>query len=104
MSAVGIASVDLGDAEAGLKAWTDGWFDREREYMSAHRSKRARPDELIPGTRSVIAVRMDYLPKAADAALTLGEPRRAYISRYALGRDSHKVLRNRLQKLAERIA
>ncbi len=103
-SAVGIAGVDLGDAEAGLKAWTDAGFHGEMDYMAAHGSKRARPDELIPGTRSVIAVRMDYLPQAADAALTLGEPRRAYISRYALGRDYHKVLRNRLQKLAERIA
>ncbi|MCK9283367.1 MAG: tRNA epoxyqueuosine(34) reductase QueG [Rhodocyclaceae bacterium] len=103
-SAVGIAGVDLGAAEAGLQAWLNAGYHGEMDYMAAHGAKRARPAELVPGTCSVIVVRMDYLPVAADASANLAAPQRAYVSRYALGRDYHKVLRNRLQKLAERIA
>ena len=103
-SAVGIAGVDLGDAEAGLDAWLRAGFHGGMDYMAAHGARRARPAELLPGTRSVVTVRMDYLPAAADADANLADPGRAYLSRYALGRDYHKVLRRRLQALAERIA
>ncbi len=102
----GIAGIDLSGAEAGLSAWLAAGFHGEMDYMARHGMKRARPAELVPGTLSVISVRMDYWSEddrvRAEEALADGE--RAYISRYALGRDYHKVLRNRLQKLADRIA
>ncbi|WP_261379399.1 tRNA epoxyqueuosine(34) reductase QueG [Denitratisoma sp. DHT3] len=103
-AAIGVSSADLGTAEAGLSAWLDAGCHGEMDYMASHGLKRARPAELLPGTRSVITARMDYLPAAADAAANLADGRRAYVSRYALGRDYHKLLRNRLQKLADRIA
>jgi epoxyqueuosine reductase len=101
--AVGIAGIDLGGAEAGLAAWLEAGFQGEMDYMAKHGSRRTRPAELLPGTRRVISARMGYMPAAAPAAENLADGRRAYISRYALGRDYHKVLRARLQKLAERI-
>ena len=103
-AAVGVASVDLGDAENGLEAWLAGGFHGEMDYMLRHGMKRARPVELVPGTLRVISARMDYWPQAAPAECVLADGTRAYVSRYALGRDYHKVLRSRLQKLAERIA
>jgi len=72
--------------------------------MARHGATRARPAELVPGTASVISVRLDYLPEAANSWENLENPERAYVSRYALGRDYHKLMRSRLQKLAERIA
>lgn len=102
--AVGIADAGLGDAEAGLAQWLAQGFHGEMDYMARHGAKRARPAELVPGTLRIIGVRMNYLPEAADAAENLAAPERAYLSRYALGRDYHKVLRNRLQQLAQRIA
>ena len=102
--AIGVADIDLSDAEPGLAAWLDAGFHGEMDYMLRHGMKRARPAELVPGTRRVISARLDYWPDAADAEANLADPERAYVSRYALGRDYHKVLRNRLQKLAERIA
>ncbi len=101
---MGIAGVCLGEAEAALDAWLAAGCHGEMDYMARHGSKRARPAELVPGTLSVVSVRMDYLPDAADAAAQLADGARAYVSRYALGRDYHKVLRGRLQKLAEQIA
>lgn len=74
------------------------------DYMARHGLKRSRPDELEPGTLSVISARLNYWPEAADARSNLADGRRAYFSRYALGRDYHKLMRGRLQKLAERIA
>jgi epoxyqueuosine reductase len=74
------------------------------DYMATHGAKRARPQELLPGTRSIIVARMDYRPVAADADENLRDGHRAYLSRYALGRDYHKLMRARLQKLADRIA
>jgi epoxyqueuosine reductase len=74
------------------------------DYMARHGTKRAHPRELLPGTRAVIVVRLDYRPDAADAEANLRDSSRAYVSRYALGRDYHKVLRARLQKLADRLA
>lgn len=106
--AIGIAGTDLGDAERELDQWLAAGCHGEMDYMAAHGSKRSRPAELVPGTRSIVTARLNYLPEiapmAADAEANLAAPSRAYLSRYALGRDYHKVLRNRLQKLAERIA
>jgi epoxyqueuosine reductase len=91
-------------AEAGLLEWLALGLHGELDYMAKHGLKRSRPAELIPGTLRVISVRMNYLPPAArDSWQVLGDGQRAYISRYALGRDYHKVLRNRLAKLAEMI-
>jgi epoxyqueuosine reductase len=105
-ASAGVAGIDLNDAEAGLADWLAAGFHGEMDYMARHGMKRARPAELVPGTISVISVRMDYWSEAdRDAAeALLGDGERAYISRYALGRDYHKLLRQRLQKLADRIA
>lgn len=101
---LGVSDVDLSDAEKRLESWLDADFHGTMEYMRRHGSKRSRPNELVPGTVRVISVRMDYLPESEDTARQLlDDESRAYISRYALGRDYHKVLRNRLQKLARRI-
>ncbi len=102
--AVGIASAELGAAEARLAEWLARGFHGEMDYMARHGAKRARPAELVPGTLRVITARMDYLPEARDAEAVLGDRTKAYVSRYALGRDYHKVLRARLQRLADRIA
>ena len=101
--AVGIAGVDLRDAEPGLQAWLAGGCHGEMDYMARHGLTRARPAELVSGTRRVITARMNYLPKAADAEETLANRHGAFVSRYALGRDYHKVLRGRLRRLAKRI-
>ncbi|MBL8460656.1 MAG: tRNA epoxyqueuosine(34) reductase QueG [Zoogloea sp.] len=100
---VGISDIDLGGAEAGLLAWLDAGCHGEMDYMYKHGLKRSRPAELVPGTRRVISVRMSYLG-GADADEVLQRPETAYVSRYALGRDYHKVLRARLQHLADRIS
>ncbi len=101
---VGISGVKLGDDEQHLDAWVAENNHGEMHYMAAHGSKRARPAELIPGTVSVISVRMDYGTGDDDAAWqTLNYPTQAYVARYALGRDYHKVMRARLQKLSDRI-
>ncbi|MBT9567303.1 MAG: tRNA epoxyqueuosine(34) reductase QueG [Thiobacillus sp.] len=103
-SAIGVADSDLSIAEAGLQAWLDKGFQGEMDYMALHGTKRSRPAELVPGTVRIISARLDYFPPAsADPQAILEDADRAYIARYALGRDYHKVLRNRLQKLAERI-
>jgi epoxyqueuosine reductase len=102
--AVGIAGLVLGAAETGLRAWLAAGFHGSMDYMARHGARRARPAELVPGTVRVISARMDYWPEAADAGAALADGERAYVSRYALGRDYHKVLRNRLQALADRIA
>lgn len=102
--AVGIAGTRVAGSEAGLQAWLDAGFHGEMDYMAKHGLRRCRPDELVPGTLRVITARLDYWPESADAMAALADPERAYLSRYALGRDYHKVLRLRLKKLAERIA
>lgn len=99
-----VSGVDLSSAEPGLEAWLADGFHGEMDYMARHGMMRARPAELVPGTLRVVSVRMNYWPRAADAQSALDDPQRAYVSRYALGRDYHKLMRNRLQKLAERIA
>lgn len=101
---VGITDTDLSEAEAHLQSWLANDFHGDMDYMQRHGVKRSRPAALQPGTVSVISVRMDYLPEPAESLhKTLDNPYSAYISRYALGRDYHKMLRNRLQKLADRI-
>jgi epoxyqueuosine reductase len=101
---LGVSDVDLTEAELRLGEWLADDFHGEMDYMGKHGSKRSRPAELVPGTLRVISVRMDYLPPGQDqSADLLDHDSRAYISRYALGRDYHKVIRRRLQKLASRI-
>lgn len=101
---VGITDTDLSNAETQLQDWLDKDFHGDMDYMQRHGLKRSRPALLHPGTVSVISVRMDYqtdTKPVMEQALT--ETTNAYISRYALGRDYHKLMRNRLQKLAEKI-
>ena len=109
-SQIGVAGVDLGDAEHGLHEWLAQGFHGSMHYMQRHGAKRARPADLVPGTLSVITARMDYLPRnTADGWQAvewqrLRDPRQATVSVYARGRDYHKVLRHRLQALAQRLA
>ena len=101
---VGISGLDLGAHEAHLQRWLEAGYQGEMDYMAAHGSKRSHPDELVPGTLRVVSLRMDYLPGDTQMAKRLGQPEKAYVSRYALGRDYHKLIRKRLQQLAERIS
>lgn len=109
-SQIGVADVDLGSAEPGLVAWLHNGFHGTMDYMAAHGLKRARPAELVPGTVRVITARMDYLPRATPEGWQaiqwqrLATPGAAGVSLYARGRDYHKVLRTRLQRLADRLA
>jgi len=106
-SQIGVADVDLAHAEPGLLAWLQAGFHGGMGYMAAHGLKRARPAELLPGTLRVLTARMDYLPRAtpegwqALAWQRLATGDAANVSLYALGRDYHKVLRQRLQRLGE---
>ncbi|MEE1925107.1 tRNA epoxyqueuosine(34) reductase QueG [Pseudomonas sp. 148P] len=100
---VGIAGVDLAEHEQHLERWLAAGYHGEMDYMGAHGSKRSHPDELVPGTVRVVSLRMDYLPGDTQMAQRLAQPEQAYISRYALGRDYHKLVRKRVQHLAERI-
>jgi epoxyqueuosine reductase len=102
--AVGIADTDLSVAEPRLAAWLASGFAGELDYMRKHGAKRARPAALVPGTVRVISARMDYRPNATDSGSVLADGNKAFVARYALGRDYHKVLRGRLQRLADRIA
>jgi epoxyqueuosine reductase len=122
--AVGVSDADLTEAEEGLASWLEAGYHGEMDYMAKHAMKRARPAELVAGTRRVITVRMAYLPastlsgKAQESAATadgqatdwraaewarIGDPAAAVVSVYARGRDYHKVMRSRLQQLADRI-
>jgi epoxyqueuosine reductase len=108
-SQIGVAGVDLSSAEPGLRAWLEAGCHGGMDYMARHGMARARPAELVPGTVSVITARMNYLPADTPADWTdrelqrLQRPGEAVVSVYARGRDYHKVLRQRLQKLADRI-
>ncbi len=104
LQAIGIADTDLGVAEARLEQWLADGLHGTMGYMARHGRRRSRPSELVPGTLRVIAARLDYLPPAHDMAAVLADPAKGFVSRYALGRDYHKVLRGRLQQLARRIA
>jgi epoxyqueuosine reductase len=105
-----VTGVDLTSAEAGLLTWLEQGFHGDMAYMASHGLKRARPAELVPGTLSVITARMDYLPQTTPEGWTnlelerLQHPGEGIVSIYARGRDYHKVLRSRLQKLSDRIA
>ena len=103
-SAVGITDTDLANAERHYRAWIEKGFHGDMDYMAKHGNKRTQPAELVAGTLRVISVRMDYQPpNAKDAEKVLAQSEKAFISRYALGRDYHKVLRQRMQKLCEQI-
>ena len=104
LQGLGISDTELCAAEAKHFERLAKGYHGEMEYMASHGHKRTRPAELVPGTIRIISARMDYLPAAgADPLEVLHNPRKAYISRYAVGRDYHKVLRKRLQRLASRI-
>jgi len=100
----GISDTDLSSAETHLHQWLAKGMHGTMQYMTAHGLKRSRPGLLQEGTRSIVSVRMDYLPEnTSNSQHLLDRPAMAFVSRYALGRDYHKVLRNRLQKLADNI-
>ncbi len=101
---VGISSTDLSQAEKQFNDWLAKGYHGDMDYMSRHGSKRTRPDELEPGTLSIISVRMNYHPPGAqDEWAVLANPALGYVSRYALGRDYHKLMRKRLQQLARQM-
>ena len=100
---VAITDGDLGADEAALLAWLDAGYHGELGYMARHGVRRARPAALVPGTVRVVSVRMDYRRGGADPEAVLRSPQLGYVSRYALGRDYHKVIRRRLQRLADHI-
>ena len=102
---VGIGDCDVGEAETRLMEWLARGWHGDMDYMAAHGTRRTRPGELVPGTLRVISVRMNYFPQEArDSWEVINDGSSAYVARYALGRDYHKVLRGRLQKLCDRIA
>lgn len=100
---VGITDTDLIEHEAHLERWLENGYHGEMGFMAKHGTKRTRPETLVPGTRRIISVRMNYLPPDTASLAQLADPDAAYISRYALGRDYHKLMRKRLAKLAETI-
>ena len=100
---VGICDVDLSEHEAALQKWLDAGYHGSMDWMARHGMMRARPNELLPGTVRVISVRMDYLPPEAKFASNLANKNHAYISRYALGRDYHKLVRKQLNRLGKLI-
>ena len=102
--AVGVADTDLSAAEAHLASWLERGWHGEMDYMARHGERRSRPGELVPGTLRVIACRMNYVAEVGEGWPEISNDGRAYIARYARGRDYHKVMRTRLQKLADRIA
>src|SRR5689334_16921607 len=101
---IGIADTELSEAEAHLQRWLAAGRHGDMVYMARHGTARSRPGELVPGTIRVITARMDYRPDAANDGDVLADRERAYVARYALGRDYHKVMRAKLAKLVERIA
>ncbi|MEO6361832.1 MAG: tRNA epoxyqueuosine(34) reductase QueG [Caldimonas sp.] len=108
-SQIGVAGIDLGAAEPRLAQWLDNGFHGDMDYMAAHGMKRARPAELVAGTVSVVTARLDYLARTSEPGWQgvewqrLADPEQAAVSLYARGRDYHKVLRQRLRRLADRL-
>jgi len=99
---VGVSNIDLSQAEQRLLDWLGKGFHGSMSYMQHHGVKRTRPEKLVPDTLSVLSLRMDYLPEGMDTAISvLNTPDLAYVSRYALGRDYHKLIRKRLAQLAQ---
>jgi len=100
---IGISDGQLAEHEQHLQDWLAKGYQGDMAWMAAHGNKRSRPEELLPGTRRVISARMDYLPADTQQIKVLKQPEKAYVSRYALGRDYHKLIRKRLAELAKRI-
>ena len=100
---VAITDINLGGTSKKLNKWLENGYHADMEWMASHGDKRYRPEKLLPGTCSVIVARMNYLPPDSDMIAVLKDSDKAYISRYALGRDYHKLIRNRLKKLSKRI-
>ncbi|MFT7684314.1 tRNA epoxyqueuosine(34) reductase QueG [Moritella dasanensis] len=101
---VGIADTDLSTYEPHFQTWLDNGYHADMDYMSRYGTMRTHPEELYPGTIRVISVRMDYMPPDALMATTLKQKNKGYISRYALGRDYHKIVRKRLKQLGDKIS
>jgi epoxyqueuosine reductase len=101
---VGITDTDLSQYEQRFQAWLERDFHGNMGYMQKHGIKRTRPDQLIEGTQRIISVRLDYLPPDTSMISVLNNPQKAYISRYALGRDYHRLMRKRLEQLAQKIS
>lgn len=101
---VGITDVDLSSYAPNFQAWLDNGYHADMDYMSRYGTMRTHPEELYPGTVRIISVRMDYMPADALMATTLKQKNKAYISRYALGRDYHKLVRKRLKNLGQKIS
>ena len=105
LSHCAITDTDLGEHEAHLLNWLNDGFHGEMTYMERHGTKRSRPDDLVPGTLRIVSVTLNYYaPESMTASTVLADPELAYVSRYALGRDYHKVLRSRLKILANNIS
>jgi epoxyqueuosine reductase len=101
---VGVSAIDLAEDERRLLDWLEAGRHGGMGYMQRHGTRRSRPAVLVPGTLRVISARMDYMTEAAAPEAVLADPTLGYVSRYALGRDYHKVLRSRLAQLADRLA
>lgn len=101
--AVGISDINLQDQEQDLQQWLAKGYQGDMQWMGEHGNKRSRPDELLPGTKRVISARMNYLPPSTEPIRVLKDSSKAYVSRYALGRDYHKLIRKRLSQLAKQI-
>jgi epoxyqueuosine reductase len=101
---IGISDIDLHQHQQHLQHWLEKNFHGEMHYMQSHGDKRSHPEQLLPGTIRVLSARMDYLPDTGDMQQVLNDSHKAYISRYALGRDYHKLMRKRLAKLSDKIA
>ncbi|MFK7830960.1 MAG: tRNA epoxyqueuosine(34) reductase QueG [Congregibacter sp.] len=100
---MGVADIALDEHEGHLQRWLAAGYQGEMHWMAAHGHKRSRPNELVPGTLRVLSLRMDYLPEGTDPVTVLENPNQAYVARYTLGRDYHKLMRKRLARLAKRI-
>ncbi len=101
---IGISDIDLDQPRQHLHDWLEKNFHGDMHYMASHGEKRSRPEQLLPGTLRVLSARMDYLPDTDSMEEVLADSNKAYISRYALGRDYHKLMRKRLATLAAKIS
>lgn len=99
---IGISSIDLGQTASYLNHWLEQGYAGEMAFLSKHGSKRTQPSELVPNTLSIISARLSYAD-FKEAEIVLNQPQKAYIARYALGRDYHKTFKHKLKKLAEEI-
>lgn len=99
----GICDVNLAQTSEHLRTWLAAGYQGEMGFMAEHGTKRCRPDELVPGTLRLISLRMDYMPPAIETLKILNNPQQAYVARYALGRDYHKLIRKRISQLGQKI-